>query len=178
VGLTRMNLTRHPHERISIALDMIFTSKWLAQRAETVPLAMNGNTKGNEQGKTNYQVQKEQYMYRFSMSKPQLIWGGISQMIAGLTHNVSPERLAFIAANIPKIAIATGDTDNLVHTSGSERLYAAMCDQDSNRVEFLKWEGAGHGVHIQMESQLNELIERCAKEGRALIENGWTGKNT
>jgi hypothetical protein len=39
---------------------MIFPQKWLAERAETDPLAvMNGNTKGNEQGKTNYEVQKE-----------------------------------------------------------------------------------------------------------------------
>lgn len=120
-------------------------------------------------------------MLLFSMSKRQLIWGSISQMIAGLTHSVSPERLAYIAANIPKIVIVTGDTDNLVHTSGSERLKAAMCDksdQDSNRVEFLKWEGVGHAIHMQMESQFNELIERCAKEGLGLIENGWTGKNT
>jgi len=105
--------------------------------------------------------------------------GNISQMIAGLTHNVSPERLAFIAANIPKIAIVTGDTDNLIRTSGSERLNAAMCgktDGDSNRVEYLKWEGVGHGIHIQMESQFNELIERCANEGwdkskRGILDN-------
>jgi hypothetical protein len=104
--------------------------------------------------------------------------GNVSQMVAGLTHNVSPERLAFIAANVPKIAIVTGDCDYLVHTSGSERIKAAMDGGADQRVEFLKWEGVGHAIHIQSESQLNKVIERCAKEGRALIENGWTGKNT
>ena len=105
-------------------------------------------------------------------------------MVAGLTHNVSSDRLAFIADNIPKIAIITGDSDNLVHPSGSERIYAAMNgggganQQDFQRVEYLKWEGVGHAIHIQRESQLNEVIERCAKEGRAMIENGWTWKNT
>jgi len=55
-----MLFTSDIHKRISIALDMIFPPKWLAERAEIDPLAeMNGNTKGNEQGKTNYQVQKE-----------------------------------------------------------------------------------------------------------------------
>jgi len=49
--------------------------------------------------------------------------------------------------------------------------------QDTKRVELLKWEGAGHGIHLQNEIRFNKLVERCAKEGRALIENGWTGKN-
>lgn len=59
LGITKMFFTRDLHKKTLIALDMMFTQKWLAERAETDPLAgINGNTKGNEQGKTNYQVQK------------------------------------------------------------------------------------------------------------------------
>ena len=60
MGLTKMFLTSDPDKRVSAALDMIFPKEWLAERAETDPFAeMNGNTKRNEQGKTNYQVQRE-----------------------------------------------------------------------------------------------------------------------
>jgi len=181
--LIKSLITLDPHKRISSTLDMLFPKKWLAERAKTDPLAeMNGNTKGNEQGKTNYQVQKEDILYRFSINKPQLIWGHLSQLIAGFTHNVSPERLAFIAANIPKIAIVTGDNDVLIDPSGSESIKVAMDkaiingDQgDVKRVEFLKWEGR-HAIHIQNETEFNQLIERCAKEGKTLIENSWTGR--
>lgn len=123
------------------------------------------------------------FLFRFSVIKPQLLRGYLSQIVAGLTHSVSPERLAFIAANIPKIGIVTGDNDHLVHPSGSESIKLAMNralvnedQQDIKRVELLKFEGAGHAIHIQNEAEFNELIDRCAKEGRTLIENGWKGK--
>jgi hypothetical protein len=49
--------------------------------------------------------------------------------------------------------------------------------QDANRVELLQWAGVGHVIHAQEEVEFNELVERCAVEGRALIENGWTRRD-
>ena len=169
---------------------MLFAEKWLAEKAE------------NDKGRTNFQVQKEvrlsthiytriyfmfalpphkkALMFRFSITKPQLILGNLSQSFAAITHNVSAQRLAHIAANVPKIAIVTGDEDHLVHPSGSENIKAAMDgaidhadERDAKRVELLIWKGSGHAVHLQNEVQFNQLIDRCAKEGRALVENGW-----
>jgi len=101
-------------------------------------------------------------------------------MAAGLTHNVTPDRLAYIAANIPKIAIVTGDDDNLVRPIGSELIKTAMdqalqTDDDKKRVELHKWEGTGHGIHSQREVMFNELVERCAREGRKLVDDGFKG---
>jgi pimeloyl-ACP methyl ester carboxylesterase len=105
-------------------------------------------------------------------------------MAAALTHYVSSDRLTFIAANIPKIAIVTGDEDHLVDPAGSERIKAGMDQairrgdgEDAKRVEFLRFEGTGHAIHIQKRVQINELVERCAKEGRAMLDAGWKGFN-
>lgn len=102
-------------------------------------------------------------------------------MAASLTHHVSSERLAFVAANIPKIAIVTGDEDYLVNPAGSERIKAAMDQalekENPRRIELVKWEGTGHAIHIQKETQFNELVERCVNEGRALLDGGWKGRD-
>ena len=95
-------------------------------------------------------------------------------MAAALTHHVSPSRLAFISARIPKIIIVTGDEDHLVAPEGSRRLWSGMVsNQDIEgksgqdlRVELVQWESTGHGIHIQREKEFNELITRCVREGR------------
>lgn len=101
-------------------------------------------------------------------------------MAAGLTHHVAPARLAQIANTVPKIAIVAGDDDNLVRPVGSVKIWKAMTGgpgQDSEetrkRVELLQWEGTGHGIHSQREVEFNELVERCMREGRALVEAGF-----
>jgi pimeloyl-ACP methyl ester carboxylesterase len=102
-------------------------------------------------------------------------------MAAALTHNVSPARLAYIAANIPKIAIVTGDDDHLVRPSGSERIKKGMDSElgesDRGRVELLKWEGTGHGIHAQREEEFNRLVERCVREGKKAVEEGFKGRD-
>ena len=117
-------------------------------------------------------------MRRVAITKPQLFLGHISQMAAALTHSVSPARLAQIARTIPKIALVTGDDDHLVRPVGSERIKAAMDAglkaDDRTRVELLRWNETGHGIHAQREVGFNELVERCMREGRALLDAGWT----
>ena len=93
-------------------------------------------------------------------------------MAAALTHHVSPSRLAFISARIPKIIIVTGDEDHLVSPEGSRRLWRGMTsNRDIDglvdlRVELVQWEGTGHGIHVEREREFNELIMRCVREGR------------
>jgi len=95
-------------------------------------------------------------------------------MAAALTHHVSPSRLAFIGARIPKIIIVTGDEDHLVAPEGSRRLWREMVSKQEKdgkggqdlRVELVQWEGTGHSIHLQGEEKFNELIARCVREGR------------
>ena len=95
-------------------------------------------------------------------------------MAAALTHHVSPSRLAYIAAHIPKIIIVTGDEDHLVAPEGSLRLWRDMASKQNKggqdlRVELVQWESTGHGIHVQKEKEFNELVARCAREGRNRI---------
>ena len=100
-------------------------------------------------------------------------------MAAALMHHVSPTRLAFISARIPKIIIVTGDEDRVVAPEESRRLWRGMVSNDRDtstttkdgkdlRVELVEWEGTGHGINVQREREFNELIMRCVREGRNL----------
>ena len=86
---------------------------------------------------------------------------GCSQMVAGITHRVSKERLRKIAETIPKVLILTGDEDHLVDPSNSVYLKSCMPE-----AEFIQWEHTGHGLHMQWRDRFNTLVERVVKEGR------------
>ena len=114
------------------------------------------------------------FLNRVTTAKPQRFFGNISQMAAALTHHVSPSRLAYIAAQIPKIIIVTGDEDHLVAPEGSMKLWKNMVGKQDKgghdlRVELVQWEGTGHGIHVQKERAFNALVARCAREGRNRI---------
>lgn len=165
-------------------LEMVFPSNWLDSKAE-----------GDDKGRTNRQIQGEVryvsfrvsrkvnslspkcqiFLTRTTIAKPQRFLGHISQMAAALTHYVSPSRLAFISARIPKIIIVTGDEDHLVSPEGSRRLWRAMVSKQDEedgkdgqdlRVELVQWKNTGHGIHAQREREFNGLTARCVREGR------------
>jgi len=163
VSLTKLTFTPDPVAKVPTVLGMLFPSDWLDSKANN-----------DDKGRTNRQVQGEVFLTRVTTAKPQRFLGHISQMAAALTHHVSPSRLAFISARIPKIIIVTGDEDHLVAPAGSRRLWQEMVsnqDQDGKgkedlRVELVQWERTGHGIHAQREREFNELIARCVREGR------------
>ena len=115
---------------------------------------------------------------RANTAKPQCFLGQFSQAAAALRHHVSPSRLAFISARIPKIIILTGHEDHVVAPQKSRELWRGMTsNQDIDgkdgqleylRVELVEWEDAGHGIHLQLEREYNELVARCVREGRNL----------
>lgn len=86
-------------------------------------------------------------------------------MIAGLTHNVTPDRLRKISTSIPKVLIVTGDEDYLVDPSNSRWMKEHMPE-----AELVEWEGAGHGIQVQCGDRFNELLERVVREGREHAE--------
>ncbi|KIM42775.1 hypothetical protein M413DRAFT_70069 [Hebeloma cylindrosporum] len=178
VSLAKLLFTPDPVKKVPTVMEMIFPTPWLAEKATSDPHAeSNGNTETNKMGKTN----RDGFLRRVAITKPQQLLGHVSQMAAALTHNVSPARLAYIAANVPKIAIVTGDDDHLVRPSGSERIKKGMdselSESDRGRVELLKWEGTGHGIHAQKELEFNRLVERCVREGRKALEEGFKGRD-
>lgn len=88
--------------------------------------------------------------------------GMFSQMAAGLTHHVSPERLRQISMSIPKVLIITGDSDHLVRPQNSVYLKRHMPE-----AEYIQWERCGHGLPIMGgKKRFFELLERVFEEGR------------
>lgn len=82
-------------------------------------------------------------------------------MSAGLTHRVTPERLAYISKSVPKVLILTGDEDNLVSPSNSKYL-----SENMSKAEFIVFEKTGHAIHLQRPKEYSALLERVFKEGR------------
>lgn len=87
--------------------------------------------------------------------------GTLSQMSAGLTHHVTPDRLQLISRTIPKILILTGDNDDLVNPANSKYLKSHMPE-----AEQVVFEETGHAIHLQRPKRYCELLERVFEEGR------------
>ena len=191
-SLAKLAFTPDPAAQAPAILGMLFTSNWLDSMAEHDE---KSRTNRQIQGEVRYVSQispclffcevifcfskkKQELLIRVTFAKPQRFLGRISQMAAALTHHVSPSRLEFIGARIPKIIIVTGDEDCIVAPKESRRLWRGMTSNDRDtdgkggqqdlRVELAQWEDAGHGIHLQKERKFNELVMRCVKEGRNL----------
>lgn len=87
-------------------------------------------------------------------------------MYAGLTHRVSPTRLATISSTIPKVTIVTGDSDSLVAPSNSKYMKQYM-----EEAEYLVFQETGHAINTQEKKRYNALLERVFGEGRERARN-------
>jgi pimeloyl-ACP methyl ester carboxylesterase len=135
--LVKLTITpdRDPVAQAPAVRGMLYTSSWLDSKAEN-----------DDKDRTNRQIQgKVRFLFLkfptflgkeskflpllqelsirvLTSAKPQRFLGHISQIAAALTHHVSPSRLAFISARIPKIIIVTENEDYLVAPKESRRL--------------------------------------------------------
>ncbi|KAI0093979.1 alpha/beta-hydrolase [Irpex rosettiformis] len=148
--LARLTFISDPEVKIPMILEMAFPVEWLDSKAED-----------DTQGRTNREIITVVYRRRIQLTRPQKFVGHVSQMVAGLTHYVSPDRLRQISKNIPKILILTGDDDHLVRPSGSVHLKEHMPE-----AEFVQWEKTGHAIHMQHVKRFNGLLERVFAEGK------------
>lgn len=167
---SRLMIITDPHVKVPIILDMVFPQSWLAEQA-THDTA--GRT--NREVQTDVRAPRIRYIYinvcspntaqiylrRIEITRPQTLIGALSQMSAGLTHHVTPARLSQISNSIPKVAIITGDQDNLVAPSNSVYLKKHM-----KEAEYVVFEGTGHAINAQRKERFNALLERVFREGR------------
>ncbi|KIL55554.1 hypothetical protein M378DRAFT_435659 [Amanita muscaria Koide BX008] len=131
---TTTNLTFTPEvdKKAGIALAMVYPVKWMKEKAAKMILNDGQNLK-----------LKSRFVQLFpsptstaGIRAPRLrhaqatIHGSFSQMAAGLTHAVQPERLRHSFQSIQKAAIVTGDEDNLIHFSNAYRLKEAMSEAE------------------------------------------------
>lgn len=159
-SLIRLLTMTDPETKIPVILDMVFPQSWL-----------NAPAPGDPEGRTNREVQTVEYRKRIELTRPQKPVGAISQMIAGLTHSVSPERLRTIASSIPKVLIVTGDQDNLINPSNSLYMKEHMPE-----AELVQWKNTGHGLQVQYRDRFHELLERVVREGRERLAKSGEGQ--
>ncbi|KAH6888355.1 alpha/beta-hydrolase [Coprinopsis sp. MPI-PUGE-AT-0042] len=153
-SLTRLMFTPEPEDKVPYVMNMLHPKSWLEEKDEDDP-----------EGRTNYDVQKAEFLRRISITTPQLFLGHVSQMAAALTHYVSPSRLSTISQQIPKVAIVTGDTDTLVNPQHSFDIKKSMPE-----AEFIQWKDTGHGIHHHRAKLFNALLERTWVEGAKRVE--------
>ncbi|KAI0035839.1 alpha/beta-hydrolase [Vararia minispora EC-137] len=154
--LTRLLLMSDRAKKVPVIVEMLFAKEWLNALAED-----------DEKGRTNREVQHEEFLTRMLATRTQPALGALSQMVAGLTHNVQPARLRTIASSIPYIVLVTGDEDHLVEPTNTDRLVRCMPG-----VEVLKWQQTGHAVQLQRVREFCSVIEKAVKEGRARCAEG------
>lgn len=171
---------------------MVYPQSWLNLPSTSNPTPSSSDDPASASyippsspAQTNREIQTPLYLHRMLHTRPQTPLGALSQMFAGMTHYVSPERLRKdIAEKVPKVLILTGDEDNLVRPDNSLRIMAAMGDLKGKSgkelegvvrdgkvdVELVVWEKTGHALHMQWVERFNALMERCWEEGRRNLE--------
>ncbi|KAJ7606179.1 Alpha/Beta hydrolase protein [Mycena polygramma] len=146
--LTTLLMTKEPTKKAPTVMKMLYPSAWIDEVAVNDPPQ-----------RTNRQVQTEAYLRRVLFSPKQQIIGHISQLLAGLTHRVSPDRLRQISETVPKVVILCGDEDNLIDPQHSKDLKASM-----PAAEFIEWENTGHGFQSQRPEKFRDLLIRIFHE--------------
>ncbi|KAM6489716.1 alpha/beta-hydrolase [Amanita muscaria] len=154
-SLAKFTFTPEVEKKAEIVLPMVYPVKWMKETAKD--------------GRTNFEIEVEEFVYRVSVTRKQQLMGHFSQMAAGLTHCVQPDRLRQISQSIPKVTIVTGDEDNLIRISNSHRLKEAMPE-----AELVQFEETGHGLHTQRKREFNRLIQRTIREGSERLAKGWS----
>ncbi|KAG8733503.1 hypothetical protein FRC11_005674 [Ceratobasidium sp. 423] len=149
MGLT---FAKDPAVVAQMVMEMVLPLSWLTEPSATDPKV------------TNREAQTRLYLSRLLVTRKQTLMGTLSQMAAGLSHRVTPERLCQIANDIPTIALVTGDEDNLVPPERSEWIKQCM----GPNVKLEKWKHTGHALQIQRPEKFNALVERVIEESRGL----------
>ncbi|KAH7889936.1 Alpha/Beta hydrolase protein [Phlebopus sp. FC_14] len=149
-SLTRLLTMTDLDLKLPIIMGMLFPAGWLDQKADNDPL-----------GRTNREIQSEIYRRRLEIARPQTLLGSVSQMWAGITHHVTPERLRKISSSIPKVLILTGDEDHLVDPAGSVYLKTHMPE-----AEYQRWEKTGHGISGQWTMRFNDILQKTFRESK------------
>jgi len=142
--------------RARAVVEMLFPSKWLAEKHE-----------GHPEGRTNREVMQDIVQWRSSFARQAPFHGSASQIGAVLTHRVTNKELAAISENIPKITIMTGDEDNLVNPLNSEHLA-----ENIPRAKLIRLEDTGHAITIQRPEEIHKALDEDILSAQELIKNG------
>jgi len=138
-------------ERGSTMLPMIYSTRFLNEEVEKGP---------DGKAITNYDVLLADLVARSHLDPPQTKIGMIGHISAISTHYVSNKRLKILKEKKIPILIMTGTVDHLVRPINSHRLKKVL-----EPVEFVVFEGAGHGIIRECNSEFNAALLRPCNRG-------------
>ena len=99
-----------------------------------------------------------------AITNPQTLTGVVGQVAAGLTHRMTPDRLARVSASVPKVLILSAIEDIHIPYTEGENLKCHMPE-----AEYQCWEKTGHGVSGQYKERFNQLLERVFEQGKEAV---------
>lgn len=91
--------------------------------------------------------------------------GALGQMAAGLTHNMTPDRLVKVSTSVPKVLILSASEDVVISYTEGEKLKRYMPE-----AEYQCWEKTGHGICGQHKERFNQLLMKVFEQGKEAVE--------
>jgi len=145
---------RTPEGQVALVVDSLYPTDWL-----------NGDDEKNP-GSTRRERMEKEFLYRYHITRRQPYSGRLSQVAAALGHKVSKERFLTISKTIPKVAIMTGDDDNLINPKRSKEIHAFIPGS-----EFKLVKGGGHALPSQIPEEYNEWVTKVISEAKAEVDS-------
>ncbi|WFD31701.1 hypothetical protein MSPP1_002740 [Malassezia sp. CBS 17886] len=131
-----------PHRRVYRIIEVLFPPEWLEQKHVSDP-----------RGRTNREVIREAFLWRYEFVRKPQLQGAMSQLMACLTHHVPREELVRMQDTIPDVKIIVGDWDQLVNTKHSAYMHEVM-----PKADYQVWKGGGHALHYQFQDRFNKML--------------------
>jgi pimeloyl-ACP methyl ester carboxylesterase len=144
--LGRSLFTRTPEQKAAMVNNILYSQEFL-----------NGTTKD---GQSVRDFVTQAYVKRVNSEPPARLSGFLGQVSAITTHNFPDEKLHKLRDSGIPILVASGTNDYLVDHRNSIYLSEAL-----KPVEFILWEGAGHGVPMEKFQEFNAAIYRNLQRG-------------
>ncbi|BGO95986.1 hypothetical protein NBRC10512_005429 [Rhodotorula toruloides] len=149
-GRLTTGLAKTPEEQVRLVANTLFPEEWLKGIVEE---------DGEWKGKTRREMIEADFLHRYHIGRRQTLGGRLGQLAAVFKHHVSPERLALIAEQIPRVAIIHGTEDNLIRVQRAHELHKDLPGSHLKIVE-----GGGHALPSQIKKEYNawlsEHVER------------------
>ncbi|KAI8814017.1 Alpha/Beta hydrolase protein [Cladochytrium replicatum] len=103
--------------------------------------------------RTNRDYLAALFMYRAKLTRPQTVYGSLSQLYAAMTHSVSKDRLHALRDSGVPILVVTGTWDKMVDPKNSEYL----SQQLGARLHV--FHGAGHAMSAEQSLEYNQMLK-------------------
>ncbi|KAJ3210372.1 hypothetical protein HDU67_005364 [Dinochytrium kinnereticum] len=140
-NIPKLLMMRDLQSKLQGMRDLLFPPEWLMEESKKQP------------GVTNGDVIMKVMIARSARSRVQQPAGAIGQLMAVMTHYVSPTRLKQIAnLNIPTI-VCTGTWDNLIHPSNSDYMAKVL----NTTVKY--FQGGGHAIPSECPDEFNAMLK-------------------